>query len=162
RSPRWPVLLASWTLSAGLFFACLALVAGANYFFYERFILIEGRDPAFVDAYRAMTSVGDDSPRLLVPMSARAIEKAASVSPAFAEIRPFILAAYPGWRDSATTSWTQMYPGGLMKQTLSDDSEAIGGYFVWNVLAAVQQAGYYRNAATAHDYYVRLAGELHA
>src|SRR5206468_5112001 len=42
------------------------------------------------------------------------------------------------------------------------DSEAIGGYFVWNVLAAVQQAGYYRNAATAHDYYVRLAGELHA
>ena len=68
RSPRWPFLFSSWTLSAGLFFAGLALVAGANYFFYQRFILIEGRDPAFVDAYRAMTSVGDDSPRLLVPI----------------------------------------------------------------------------------------------
>jgi hypothetical protein len=151
-----------WALSATLACLCIALVAGANHFWYGRFMVIETRDAALVDAYRAITRVGDNSPRLMVPMSAKAIEKAAAASPAFTELRPFILSGYPSWRNYAKTVWAPMYPDGLVKQTLMNDSEAIGGYFVWDFMAAVEQAGHYTSAAAAHDYYLRLATEINA
>jgi hypothetical protein len=155
-------ILSSWILSATVFIACLTFVAGLNHIFYGRFMIIGGRDPAFVDAYRAMTRAGDDSPRLMVPMSLRTIERAASVSPAFAEIRPFLLESFPTWRGFAKNTWTEMYPDGVVKQTLAADNDAIGGYFVWEFLESVERAGYYKSAAVAHEYYARLARELNS
>jgi hypothetical protein len=158
---RWRILQ-YWFLGAAVVLGCLALIAGMNHIFYGRFMILQGRDPAFENAYRAMTRVGDDSPRLMVPMSAQAVESARAVSPAFAEIAPFVLEGLWSWRDTAKRNWVDLYPDGIVKQTLSTDNEAIGGYFVWQFLEAVVRAGYYKNAATAHDYYARLARELNS
>ena len=159
-SNRWRLLLGSWAASAALFFTALATVAGLNYFFYRQFLIIETRDSAFVDAYRAITRVGEDSPRLMVPISLRGMEKAASVSPAFAEVHTNIVDGFPSWRSQAKDGWAAMYPAGLVKETLKNDNDAIGGYFGWALLQAVAHAGYYKNAATAHDYYARVAREI--
>lgn len=152
----------SWLVSAAIACLCVALVAGLNHLWYGRFMVIQAHDSAFVDAYRAITRLGDDSPRLMVAMSSKTIEKAAAVSPAFAALRPFIVNGYPSWRNFAKTVWAGMYPDGPVKQTLTNDSDAIGGYFIWDFLAAAEQAGFYANAASAHAYFARLAGEINA
>jgi len=162
RARDWAVVFRALALSTAVYFACLAAVAGANYFAYHRFLLISTRDSALVDAYRALTSVGENSPRLMVPASAQAIERAAAVSPALAEIHQAVLVGITGWRYYVKTGWLAMYPEGLVRQALTNDSDAIGGYFFWNFLAAVEQAGHYKNPTAAHNYFVRLARELHA
>src|SRR4029079_17632412 len=161
-SGRWRILLASWVGGVAEFLVLLTSVAGLIYIFYGRFLIIETRDSAFVDAYRAITRVGDDSPRLMVPISLRGMERAASVSPAFAEVRTNIVDGFPAWRSLAKEGWTSMYPDGLVKETLKKDEDAIGGYFGWALLQAVAHAGYYKSAATAHDYYNRVAREINA
>ena len=85
-------------------------------------------------------------PYVVCPQDVR--EKFYAVSPAFAELRPFLDgegSGIKGWQSAAKGT-------GVVDE--------YGPWFLWALRDAVDAAGYYANAAKADAYYARLAKEL--
>ena len=131
------------TLASGL------IIATINKQEYGRFVVNDYMSHDFQAAYGALMRIKDDARPITVPVSRSMREKAYSVSPAFKELRPCLDESGPSGCG-----------GFILNVRVRGDYE--GGWFFWAVRDAVQKQGYYLNAATAEQYYVRLANEINS
>jgi hypothetical protein len=140
-------------LAAAVSLAPILGVAALNHHFYGWFGTVEFRDPAFKDAYGAMTRVhvGPDLSR--VPVTRQAREAMYAVSPTFAQLRLHLEGdlgrTWAGISASAT---------GLP----ADERQIGGGWLMWALRDAVAASGHARSAAEAHAFYRAMADELNA
>jgi hypothetical protein len=133
-------------LFSALAFAALALMNERS---YGTFTVVEFKQAAFIRAYSSLTHVRKHGahPRAPVPKEVR--ERVYAVSPAFAELRPFL-------------------EGDIGRRWLENSGdeaggEISGGAFMWALRDAVASAGHYDNGPRdAEAYYLRLANEIDA
>src|SRR5690606_13601142 len=88
-----------------------------------------------------------------VPVTREAREKCYRVSPAFAELRPY-LEGDIGYSWAGVSSPFTGRPAA--------EREIAGGWFMWVQRGATAAAGYHRNAAEALAFYERTATEINA
>ena len=134
-------------------FAALPLLAvsAMNYRHYHWFGTVEFRASAFRDAYGAMVriEVGPDLPH--VPVTRQAREAIYAVSPAFAELRPFL-------DGDIGRSWAGASEG--VTGIPAAERQIGGGWMMWALRDAVAAAGHAKDAGQALEFYQRLADEI--
>ncbi|HUP62002.1 MAG TPA: hypothetical protein VNA69_16465 [Thermoanaerobaculia bacterium] len=141
--PRWLVM------TAAMFAAIYGAVVLGNGLRYGVFEAVEFKEKSFLRAYGSLTHVRQHPPRARIPVPKETRERVYAVSPAFAELRPFL-------EGQLGTNWASasMPQGG---------GEIGGAWFMWAFREAVAEAGYYeRGAAAVREYYDRLAREIEA
>ncbi len=120
---------------------------------YHAPITVDVKDGALPDAYGALTRITPTDFIPGVPVLRETRLRAYAVSPAFAELQPH-LEGTPGnaW---ARIGWENIdHP--------SAQKEIRGGWFQWALREAAELAGHYRDAATAHAFWQRVASEINA
>jgi hypothetical protein len=140
-------------LAAAVSLAPILGVCALNHQFYGWFGTVEFRDPAFNDAYGAMTRVrvGPDLNR--VPVTRQAREAMYAVSPTFALLRPYLDGDLGrGWADISASAT------GLSAEEL----QIGGGWLMWALRDAVAASGHTHSAAEAHAFYRAMADEIDA
>ncbi|MEG2233133.1 MAG: hypothetical protein RRZ42_00710 [Oscillospiraceae bacterium] len=126
-------------------FACVGLYCFKNYRFYDRFVISDFTSWEFNDAVGALLRCETDGAhdkKILVCKETR--DKVAAAVPLYAEIEKVIEenpALYGGYG----------YP---------EQQEFNSGGFCWALRIAVSEAGYYKDAVTARDFYAELADEI--
>ncbi|HEY0329445.1 MAG TPA: hypothetical protein VGC77_10130 [Rhodopseudomonas sp.] len=145
---------AAWRLTAALVIAPAVLVVALGAVLISisgaRFGLWATNEltaPNYVRAFTKLQQIDAPSPRF-VPVSQAAREKAYQVSPAFAELRPFL-------EDSPAAKWAR-HEGEMFAGT----SDLYAGYFYWLLRDAVNAKGYYSSAPQAEAFYGRIADEM--
>jgi hypothetical protein len=137
----WTLPLVIWGVSTGV-------VSWVNQTYYGVFAKTEFDDRRFVAAYGALTRVKPDQWYPDVPVTKGARERIYKVSPAFAELKPY-LEGEIGNR--------------YLENQLNSDAnnqEMKGGWFMWVFRDAVAAAGYYSAGKFPVEYYSRLANEV--
>jgi hypothetical protein len=169
-----------WIMSVGI-------VAGINKVHYGIFASVEFKSPDFLAAYGALSRVHHAhwQPTVTVPLETR--EQIYEVSPAFAELKPFLEGAIekrwgnllrtirerygkdPGFAEMVRSAlrlhlgrdskdtWVQMWNNGTFFS-----GEVFGGWFMWFFRDAAAAAGHHVSGASAAHYYRRLATEINA
>ncbi len=117
-------------------------IAALNKHYYGLACVNELKSPFFTKAYGALTRV-TVPPRHITPVTALAREKIYAVSPAFAELKPYL--DPPKEIDSERTSGPYEY---------------FGGMFVWRFRDAVAMLGHANSLSDAQSYYLKLANEV--
>jgi hypothetical protein len=143
-------------LAAGLASAALPvlLVCTLNARNYGWFGTVEYRAPEFIAAYSALSRVRtvDAGPFIPTPRASR--QEAYRVSPAFAELRPFLEGEIgKGWA-RASANWI---PGHA-----PEEIEIGGGWWMWALRDAVSASGNAKSAGQALAYYQQVADEVNA
>lgn len=160
-----PTLLAAWRVSRaelkrmGRIFAVagvcgalpLLIVSGLNYHYYRWFGTVEYRATAFTDAYGAMlrVRVGPTLPFVSVTRETRAAIY--RVSPAFAELRPFLDGGIG--RDWAESSE-------FLTHLPASEHQIGNGWMMWALRDSVAAAGHGQNAKRALKFYRQMADEI--
>ncbi len=130
--------------------AALLAVCALNLHAYGWFGTVEFRAPEFLAAYGSLQRI-DSSPIPYVPVTREAREKAYAVSPAFAELRPYL-------DGDIGRGWA--VPSAALTGHPPADREIAGGWFMWALRDAVIAAGHGRSARDALDFYGRVAAEV--
>lgn len=123
--------------------AGVAGIALINFNYYGVFRTNDVKSAPFLAAYGALTRVKHEHWRPTVPVSAEVRERVYRVSPAFAELKPFLE------RKGAWRGHPSLY-----------GSDIGGAHFMWALRWAAALKGYYRSASSADAYYWRLANEV--
>lgn len=150
RPIAWRRLLLLCALPFGILITVLVTVAGINKIGYGVFATVELKSRDFLGAYGALSRVRHAHLQPFVPVPKEARERIYAVSPAFAELRPFL----EGDIGKAHTSF------GCKALSVCDD--IAGGWFLWAFRDAVDAAGYHSSGSSALNYYGRLAREVNA
>ncbi|MDD2762700.1 MAG: hypothetical protein PHE83_01865 [Opitutaceae bacterium] len=131
--------------------APITVVCALNAHYYGWFGSVEFRARAFKDAYGALLRVQPEEEIPLVTVTRATRQRIYAVSPAFAELRPY-LEGTTG-RDWATNSaeYTHLRP---------EELEIGGGWFMWALRQSVTDAGHTRDARSALAFYARMAREI--
>lgn len=127
----------------------VTLVSWQNYRHYGWFGTCEFHAAPFNDAYGAMVRVeiGPELPQ--VPVTRQAREAMYAVSPAFAELKPYLDGTIgTGWAEKT------MYPVA--------ERQIRGGWYMWALRDCVIAAGHGHSAGEAMDFYGRVAKEINA
>jgi len=126
-------------------------VSAVNQAYYGVYATVDFKTEAFKGAYGALSRVkhNDWVPRVPVPREVRL--RIYEQSPAFAELKPFL---------ERKGFWTLRSLGRAHNTKALD--EIGGGWFMWALRSAVQQAGYYGSGTSSAAYYRRLAREINA
>ena len=143
------------TLGVAVTSAALVIggVCALNYRFYGWFGTVEFRDPRFVAAYGALQRVIPTREVPNVPVTREAREMAYKVSPAFADLRPYLEGQIGvNWADASAS----------LTGRPKEEREIGGGWFIWALRDAAIAAGHSRSAADALDYYERVSVEVNA
>jgi hypothetical protein len=144
---------------------------------YDIGVVTELKSPDFLAAYGSLTRVQHTKWKPTVPVPQDVSERLYRVSPAFAELKPFLTGEsanrymFKGIRELCSNDATvarkiDMYleedASGLWREILLDDNkkDIHGGWFMWAFRDAVAAAGYYKSGKTTAAYYRRLAGEV--
>lgn len=148
RSDRWRrvVLIAAALLVPTL---CGLTIAALNYYRYGVFITTEFSDKPFLAAYGATSRVKHQHWQPFVPVPAETRERLYQVSPAFAELRPFLEGGGRVWMGHHCIPNHHLC-----------GKDYFGGWYMWVLRDALAHAGYYRSAPQARAYYWRLAEEI--
>jgi hypothetical protein len=141
-------------LPFGILFLSLGAVAGINKIYYGVFAIVEFKSTDFTAAYGALTRVKHAKWHPQVPVPKETRERIYKVSPAFAELKPFIEG---NQGKSGKEAGMSLAPEDA-SYVSHDDIH--GGWFVWVFRDAVEVAGYYKSAPLAMSYYRRLATEI--
>jgi hypothetical protein len=129
-------------------FAYAAIVI-TNGLHYGAFTAVEFKEKSFLRAYGSLISVRQHPPLARIPVPKETRQRIYAVSPAFAELRPFL-------EGEIGKMWASVSPPG-------HPGEIGGGMFIWTFRDAVAAAGYYRRGAPAVTrYYDRVAAEIEA
>jgi hypothetical protein len=131
--------------------AGMGAVSAVNDRYYGLFTTCEFRRPEFKDAYGALMRVEPAvwRPGIVVPREAR--ERIYPLSPAFAELRPFLEGPEGmGWA-AASQGYTRLPPS---------EHEFAAGWFVWALREAVTDSGHGRTGPDAMAFYARIAREV--
>lgn len=126
-------------------------VCGMNYRYYRWFGTVEYRAPEFNDAYGAMLRVKVGAELPFVPVTREARAAMYAVSPAFAELRPYLDGDIG--RDWAEASEF------LIKRPPAEHQIG-GGWLIWALRDSVSAAGHSQNAKQALKFYRRMADEI--
>lgn len=143
------LLLATVPL-AGLV-ATLLLVSTINWRCYGVFQVVEFKTDAFRSAVGSLMRISEPlDPPPHIPVLREARMRAYAVSPACAELAPFLEGGIgAGWRDNAAS-------GGFSAPW----GEIPGGWFVWAIRDAAAAAGYHADGPQALEFYDRVAAEV--
>jgi hypothetical protein len=153
RAPDRGARLALLAAPAVMWVAALGIVAGINFGYYGIFTTCEFKDRDFGAAYGSLMRVTPAKwqPYIVVPREAR--ERLYAVSPAFAELRPYLEGQIgENWAASSA---------GLTHQP-PQNHEIASGWFMWALRDAVIAAGHGRTGSDAMAYYARLAREVNS
>lgn len=152
RRARWrgisPLLVAIGAASFPLLVVC-----AMNFRNYGWWGTVEFRAPSFLAAYGALNrvEVGPAIPQ--VPLSRAGREAIYGVSPAFAELRPWLEGDIGLGAATHSAVVTHLEP---------TQREIAGGWWMWALREAVAAAGHVGSAAEALRFYQRLADEVNA
>jgi hypothetical protein len=143
--------LALLALPALLWMSGMGVVAGLNLKYYGIFTTCEMRQADFKAAYGALLRVEPAKwrPYISVPREMR--ERLYAVSPAFAELRPFLEGGLGLLWAQNSEALTNLPP---------KEHEIADGWFIWELRDAVSDAGHCHTGAEAMAYYARLAREI--
>jgi hypothetical protein len=134
---------------------CCAVIVGGvcalNLRYYGWFGTVEFRAPQFLSAYGALQRVIPSHEIPYVPVTREAREKIYAVSPAFAELRPFLEGDLGRFWAGASLA---------LNGHPAADREMAGGWFLWALRDAVTAAGYNRSAADTLKFYARVGKEV--
>ncbi|MCX7086857.1 MAG: hypothetical protein NTV00_02260 [Methylococcales bacterium] len=122
------------------------IIANINDALYQSKNVVEMKSDAFLGAYGSLSRVNPEARQRLIPVTKASRAEIYKISPAYREISPYLDAPNVG------NSGCLVYP--------STCGEIAGGWFMWVFRIAVFNAGYYKNGATASDYYWRLKKEI--
>jgi hypothetical protein len=131
--------------------ACTDLVvAGINKANYGVFATVEFKAPDFLAAYGALNRVKPKiwQPHVLVTREVR--ERIYTVSPAFAQLRPFLEGA-------VGRAWHCEHLG-----TNVQEGEIAGGCFMWALREAAARAGHHASGGEAMAYYRKVGQDIDA
>jgi hypothetical protein len=126
----------------------LTLISCLNYLAYGKFVITDTNSANFKESLKSTNSVQieEDVPFVPVPEARRQLLY--RVSPAFAELEPYLENERNGWKNSGCS----IYPN-----TCGDFA---GGWWQWAFRDAVMAAGYYTSPSSADNYYRRLNVEI--
>jgi hypothetical protein len=127
-----------------LWAAATAAIALINRNHYGMAMINELKAREFASAYGALLRIETGERRRFYPVTRKARKRAYEVSPSLRELEPYI-------EGERGRSWIE---GG-------DDDFAFS-LFLFVLRDAVEQAGYYRDAPAAMDFYQRIGRELHS
>lgn len=116
-----------------------------NYIHYGVFVRIDEESTPFADSMKLLYSVKDKEYIENVTMTKEKLERIYKVSPTLASIKNNIDNQY------YTYDTCDRIPG---------DGEIEDGWFWWAYRAAVEDAGYYKDAKTANEFYNKVNKEL--
>lgn len=133
--------------------AVLGTVCALNLQHYGWFGTVEFRAPQFIAAYGALQRARSSYELPYVPVTREAREKLYAVSPAFAELRPFL-------EGELGTNWAAACEGFTGRPRT--EREFAGGWFMWALRDAVAAAGHAPEARSALAFYQRVASEVNA
>ena len=136
-----------------LFFGAVTTVCALNLHYYGVFATVEFKAAPFKDAYGALGRVTPLKWRPYIPVQREVRERIYAVSPAFAELRPYL-------EGETGEAWAG--PGAAMTGIPPEEREIAGGWFMWALRDAVELAGHGRTGADAMAYYRKLADEVNA
>lgn len=119
-------------------------IATTNYFSYGGFIRNEIKTEAFTKAYAALTQIKTNKWIIDVPYTTEARMKAYMVSPAFAELKPYM----------------EGEENGFLKEHPNGGKEIIGAFSIWSIRYAAEEAGYHDNLPQSQHFYNSMAEEL--
>lgn len=147
------VALAMLTLPVVVFLPGSWTLRLVNAHYYAAPVAIDVKDSAFPEAYGALVRIIPSQRNPTTPVARETRQRAYEVSPAFAELRPFLEGAVgDGW-----VALSQSESKGARY-----DGEIHGGWFQWALREAAAKAGRYHDAATAGAYWRKVAAELNA
>lgn len=152
RSVRLKAIAYPLALAFVTFVAADSFVATLNYQHYGVFETNEVRTGSFRRAYGALNRIRQDGgpPHVLFSKDAR--QRAFAVSPAALELAPsFEGATAEGWRQASCSS-----------MNISPCTEVLSGWLMWELRDAVRNAGHYRSAPEARNFYESLADQIDA
>jgi len=145
--------LALLVLPAVLWAVGLGIVAWLNLQYYGVFTTCEFKQPDFKAAFGALLRVEPAQwrPYIAVPREAR--ERLYAVSPAFAELRPYL-------EGRLGQDWAEASEG--LTHIPAKEHEIAVGWFMWALRDAVGAAGHCHNGAEAMAFYAKIAREVNA
>ena len=127
--------------------AHLAIVV-TNGLLYDVWAVADFKERSFVRAYSSLTHVRQYPSRRRIPVPKETRERIYAVSPAFAELRPFL-------EGDVGATWIH---NGISQVR---ENEIGGAWFMWAFRDSVSLAGYYNLGARAvAEYYDRLSREI--
>ncbi len=141
--------------AAGVAFLAAAVpllaVCTLNARYYGWFGTVEFRAKAFKDAYGALLRVHPKHEIPFVPVTHETCERIYAVSPAFAELKPYLDGPVGlGWARISSS---------LTHQPAANH-EIGGGWFMWALREAVEDAGHAHSAGQALQFYARIARQV--
>jgi len=126
-------------------------VCWLNWTHYGWFGTIEFRAPQFLHAYGALCRLKPILPLPLVPVTHETRLRLYALSPAFAELQPYLEGETGRMAAAASAPYLDRSPV---------EMEISGGQFIWALRESVAKAGHCQNAHAALEYYDRLAHEI--
>ncbi|MDX8412004.1 MAG: hypothetical protein R8K46_09095, partial [Mariprofundaceae bacterium] len=155
---RWQ-RLSLCLLPAVIWLTAVGTVSAINMHYYGAFRIVDIKAPGLLAAYGSLTRIQSEQWRPTIPVPEDVRERAYEVSPAFAELLPFLDEEKGlGWKGR---DWR--YQGRFSHWNWGDESIDIhGGNFFWALRDAVALAGHYTSVAEAEGFYQRLADEVNA
>jgi len=143
---------AIWLLAAGT-------VSAINLHHYGIFRVVDIKAPGFLAAYGSLVRVKPDRWRPTIPVPEEVREKVYTVSPSFAELRPYLDEEEGlGWK---SRDW--LIEDRFSHWDWEDESIDIhGGRFFWALRDAAALAGHYTSAGESERFYQSLADEVNA
>jgi len=129
----------------------LGIVAGLNWHYYGLFTTCEFRESSFKDAFGAMLRVEPVQFQPYLPITRESRERMYKISPAFAELRPFL-------EGSSGVGWA--YVSEFVTHRPPSEHEIAIGWQMWALRGAVIEAGHGHNGAEAMTYYARVARQI--
>ena len=129
----------------------LGTVCSLNYCYYRWFGTVEFRAPEFLSAYGALQRPISSEQIPYVPVTRKVRMELYDMSPAFAELKPYL----EGSTGMVWVGYSQSVTGRPL-----EDREIAGGWFMWALRDAVVASGHARNAREALDFYRRIGSEV--
>lgn len=147
----WKARIALLCLPFTILFLSIHVVSFVNYKYYGIYNTVEVKTPEFVSAYSSLLRVKNDTWLPQVPLSVHNRQLIYEVSPAFAELKPYM-------ENGIGVAWTRIsesyYP--------QYKGEIAGGWLQWAFRSSVYDAGHYSSGQELKRYYTEMADQVNA
>lgn len=134
-----------YLIPISIFIIIMVIICSINYFHYGVFTLNQYWSKEFKSAYGALTRIAPERQVNRVPVTRDAMKKAYLNSETMQSLSDFFEGPKGDrWRQTGEGTYTEIG----------------GGWFHWALIDAMEQAGYYKDAKTANETYMKIAEEI--
>ena len=151
RAAQLRLMLAALGVGGLLAFIPILTVCTLNAHYYKWFGTVEYRSSEFNNAYGALLRVRIGPEIYRIPVTREAREAIYAVSPAFAELRPFL-------EGELGATWSRISQG--FTNIPAEQRQIAGGWFMWCLREAVTASGHTHNAGESMAFFQRIADEV--